>query len=78
MMSLDLTRAVWDELKTYIGASDISDAAGSFVDVLIDNDYLAEDVLDTFRNDADIKSALSEYLDDTSNEDEVDYEDDDF
>ena len=77
-MSLDITKAVWDELKTFVSAADSSEAAACLVDVLIDNDYLPEDVLEVFRGDAEVKSALAEYLDDTSKEDEVDYEDDDY
>lgn len=76
-MSVDLAHDLWQELKRYISVTDRADAADTVVNLLIDNDYDAEDIKSGFGGDADIKRALSEYLIDDSaeDEDEEDYED---
>jgi hypothetical protein len=70
---------LWQEIKRYISVPDREDAADTLVNVLIDNDYDAEQIRDTFKGDADIKRALQSYLDDheedLDEEDEDDYDD---
>lgn len=78
-MAVNLAYDLWQELKRYISTPDREDAADTLVNVLIDNDYDAEQIRDTFKGDADIKRALQSYLDDHEEdfdeEDEDDYDD---
>ena len=74
-MAVDLVYEVWQELRHHIQSADRSDAADSLVNLLIDNDYDAEDIRAAFKGDNDIKRALQSYLDDA--EEELDEEDED-
>lgn len=74
-MAVDLVHEVWQELKRHIGTADRSDAADSLVNLLIDNDYDAEQIRDAFKGDNDVKRALQSFLDDA--EEDVDEEDED-
>ena len=68
-MSLDLAQELWDELKRYIGEVDRRDAADSVVNLLIDNDYHADEIRSAFKGDNDVKSALTVYLDEMESDD---------
>jgi len=75
-MSQELASEIWSELKRYVTTPDIAEAAETLVAVLIDNDIDADDICDAFKNDADVKRALTSYLDDADEEaEEEDYED---
>jgi len=75
-MSQELASEIWSELKRYVTTPDIAEAAETLVAVLIDNDIDADDIRDAFKNDADVKRALTSYLDDAEEEaEEEDYED---
>jgi hypothetical protein len=78
-MAVDLAHDLWQELKRYIGSTDRSDAADTLVNLLIDNDYDAEDIRAAFKGDNDVKKALQSYIDDAEEdldeEDEDDYDD---
>jgi hypothetical protein len=64
---------MWSELKRYVNTVDRDEAAETVVAILIDNDCDVDDIKDTFKSDADIKRALTAYLDnDKSYEDEDD------
>jgi hypothetical protein len=64
---------MWSELKRYVVRVDLNEAAETVVAILIDNDCDVDDIKDTFKGDADIKRALTAYLDnDKSYEDEDD------
>jgi hypothetical protein len=73
-MSIELSREIWDELKRYINVVDREEAAEIMVSVLIDNDASAEEIKDTFKGDADIRRAISTYIEDQV---ETDVDDDD-
>ena len=76
-MSQELASEIWSELKRYITTPDVAEAAETLVAVLIDHDIDADDIRDAFKNDADVKRALTSYLDDADeeSEEEEDYED---
>jgi hypothetical protein len=79
-MAVDLAHDLWQELKRYISVPDRTDAADALVNLLVDNDYDAEEIKSAFKNDTDIKRALSEYLIDESDseEEEEEFEDDEY
>lgn len=80
-MSVDLAAAVWEELKRYIGPLDRTEAADALVNLLIDSNFDADDIRDSFKGDAEVKKALQGYLDDREEEEELDdeeYDDDDY
>ena len=82
-MSVDLASEVWAELKRYVNPQDRDEAAETLVAVLIDNDIDADEIKATFKNDSDVKKAVTSYLkdheeaDDDEDYDEDDYEEDD-
>ena len=78
---------MWSELKRYVNTVDRDEAAQTVVAILIDNDCDVDDIKDTFKGDADIKRALTAYLDDDKSyededeedvEEEIDYHEDDW
>lgn len=78
-MAVDLASDIWQELKRYIGSTDRAEAADTLINILIDNDYDAEQIRDAFKSDNDVKRALQSFIDDTEEdldeEDEDDYDD---
>ena len=77
-MAVDLAHDLWSELKRYISMVDRHDAADTVINLLIDNDYDAEQIRDAFKGDNDIKRALQSYLDDTAEEDLDEEEENDY
>ena len=73
-MSVELSKEIWNELKRFVNIVDRSDAAQSFVEVLIDNDIDADEIKNTFKSDSEIKKAITSYLKDHPEEDEDDEE----
>jgi hypothetical protein len=73
---------LWSELKRYVNTVDRDEAAETVVAILIDNDCDVDDIKDTFKGDADIKRALTAYLDndksytDDDEDDGIDEEED--
>ena len=65
-----VTSEIWDELKRYINPGDRGEAAEMLVSVLVNHDEDVDDIRQEFRNDPDIKAALSTYLDDYQEEEE--------
>jgi len=61
-MNLDFVAEVWDALRTHIDFNDRSDAADSLVNLLIDNNYEAEDIKDAFKGEKEVITALKEYM----------------
>lgn len=72
-MSLDFTAEVWDALRSHIDLNERSDAADTLINLLIDNNYEADDIKDAFRGDKEILTALKGYVEQHDVED--DYED---
>ncbi len=77
-MAVDLVHDLWQELKRYISTVDRHDAADTLVNLLIDNDYDAEQIRDGFKGDNEVKRALQSYLDDNEEEELDEEEDDDY
>ncbi len=77
-MSLDFIAEVWDALRSHIDLNDRKDAADSLVNLLIDNDYEADEIKQAFRGDKEVAQALKYYAEQhDTEEDEFDYDDDD-
>lgn len=77
-MAVDIVHEIWQELKRHISTADRSEAADSLVSLLIDNDFDAEDIKQSFKGDSDVKRALSDYLkedEDLEQDEEDDYDD---
>lgn len=78
-MAVDIVYEIWKELKRHITTADRAEAADSLVNVLIDNDYDADQIRDAFKGDNDVKRALQSFLDDAEEdldeEDEEEYDD---
>ena len=80
-MSLDFTVEVWDALSSHIDFNDRADAADTLVNLLIDNNYEADDIKDAFRGNKTVLKALKGYLEqhdvEEYDEEEDDVDDDD-
>jgi len=61
-MKLDFVAEVWDALRSHIDFNDRTDAADSLVNLLIDNNYEAEDIKDAFKGNKEMLTALKENL----------------
>jgi hypothetical protein len=77
-MKLDFVAEVWDALRSHIDFNDRTDAADSLVNLLIDNNYEAEDIKDAFKGDKEMLTALKENLAHQDTEESYeDYDEDD-
>ena len=77
-MSLDFVAEVWDALRSHIDFNDRTDAADSLVNLLIDNNYEAEDIKNALKGDKEMLTALKENLAHQDTEESYeDYEEDD-
>jgi hypothetical protein len=80
-MSVDVAYDIWTEFRRFLSTPDRAEAADALVNVLIDNDYDAEDIRSAFKGDTDVKRALQSYLDDAeedTEEDSEDYDEDEY
>jgi len=73
-MSLELVTEIWAAMKPLFATSDRPEAADTFVNVLIDNDFDPKDLKRAFKKDGNIINALGLH-DDVSDVDEDDEED---
>jgi len=65
-------------LRSHIDFNDRTDAADSLVNLLIDNNYEAEDIKDAFKGDKEMLTALKENLAHQDTEESYeDYDEDD-
>ena len=77
-MNLDFVAEVWDALRSHIDFNDRSDAADSLVNLLIDNNYEAEDIKDAFKGEKEVLTAVKEYMAQQDTEESYeDYDEDD-
>ena len=77
-MNLNFVSEVWDALRSHIDFNDRTDAADSLVNLLIDNNYEAEDIKDAFKGDKEMLTALKENLAHQDTEESYeDYDEDD-
>jgi hypothetical protein len=82
-MSAIVASEIWGELRRYVNTVDRDEAAETVVAVLIDNDYDADEIRESFKGDADIKRALAAYVNkdveeepDEETDNDVDLDDD--
>jgi hypothetical protein len=74
-MSLELVTEIWAAMKPLFVMSDRPEAAETFVNVLIDNDFDPKDLKKAFKKDGNIINALGLH-DDVSDIEEDDDEED--
>jgi hypothetical protein len=76
-MSIGLIGEVWKLLKSSIEAGDVDGAAETLVNYLVEEDFSAIEIKNTFRGDKDIKDALDFYLETPEDGLVHEYDDDD-
>ena len=76
-MQISLVSELWGELKRYISVVDRDEAAETVVNILIDNDVTVEEIRADFKNDTEIKRALTQFTEDIEEETEDEYDEDD-
>jgi hypothetical protein len=72
-MNLDFLAEVWDVLRSHIDSNERKYAADTLINLLIDNNYEADEIKEAFRGEKEILSALKEYV--SSHEIEEEYDD---
>ena len=78
-MNLDIVTEIWAAMKPLFATSDRPEAAETFVNVLIDNDFDPKDLKKAFKKDGNIVNALGLYeVDDLDLEVEEEYGYDDY
>ena len=81
-MSEAIASEIWGELKRFVNTVDRQEAAETVVQILMDIDSDVEDIRTAFKGDADIKRALTAYLDNdkdyTEDDEEEDPEEEDY
>ena len=75
-MSLDFVAEVWDALRTHIDFNDRGDAADTLINLLIDNNYEADDIKNAFRSDKEVLKALKGYAEQHDGEEYEEYDED--
>jgi hypothetical protein len=75
-MSLELVTEIWAAMKPLFATSDRPEAADTFVNVLIDNDFDPKDLKRAFKKDGNIINALGLHDDVSDVEEDEDEEDD--
>jgi len=60
--SLGMVAEVWDILRSHIDMNDRDDAADDLINLLIDNNYEADEIKDAFRGEKEILNALKNYI----------------
>ena len=79
-MSEAIASEIWGELKRFVNTVDRDEAAETVIQILMDNDSDVEDIRNAFKGDADIKRALTAYLDNdkdyTAEDEEDEFEED--
>ena len=75
-MSLAFTAEIWDALRTHIDFNDRNDAADTLINLLIDNNYEASDIKNSFKNDKEVLKALKGYTDQQDGEEYEEYDED--
>jgi hypothetical protein len=76
-MSVELVKEVWSELKRHVNSVDRAEAAETLVSVMVDNDIDIDDIREVFKNDSDVKRAVTSYIKDHDMDDEDEDEDED-
>jgi hypothetical protein len=72
-MTLNFVAEVWDALRNHIDFNERKDAADSLVNLLIENNYEADEIKEAFRGEKEILTALKDYV--NEHEAEEEYED---
>lgn len=75
-MNLNFVAEVWDSLRSHIDFNDRKDAADTLVNLLIENNYEADNIKDSFRGDKEILTALKDYVSEHESGYEEDFEED--
>ena len=75
-MSLEFVAEVWDALRGHIDLNERIEAADTLVNLLIDNNYEADDIKDAFRGEKEILSALKNYVSEHEVDDEYEEDED--
>lgn len=73
-MNLDFVAEVWDALRTHIDFNERKEAADTLVNLLIDNNFEAEEIKDSFRGEKEILTALKDYVKEHETEEEYEEE----
>lgn len=75
-MSLEFTVEIWEALRSHVDSHERKDAAETLVNLLIENNYEAADIKESFRGDKDVLTALKYFVDQQDgDEDYEDYDD---
>ena len=83
-MNLDFVAEVWNALRLHIDFNERNEAADTLVNLLIDNNYEADEIKEAFRGEKEVTNAVKNYIaqhdaeDEYYDDDEEDDDDDDW
>jgi hypothetical protein len=75
-MSITVIAELWRALKIEIDENNLSDAAESLINVLVENDYDSAEIKEAFRREPAVIEALREYSSQYDEEEYEEYEED--
>ena len=75
-MNLDFIAEVWDALYHHIDFNDRSEAADTLINLLIDNDFEADEIKESFRGHKEVLQALKYHVEQNDSTDDDDYDED--
>jgi hypothetical protein len=75
-MSITVIAELWRALKIEIDENNLSDAAESLINVLVENDYDTAEIKEAFRREPAVIEALREYSSQYDEEEYEEYEED--
>lgn len=61
-MNLSFTAEVWEALRSHIDFNERKDAADTLVNLLIENNYEADEIKEVFHGEKEILTALKDYI----------------
>lgn len=61
-MSVSFTAEVWEALRSHIDFNERKDAADTLVNLLIENNYEADEIKEAFHGEKEILTALKDYI----------------
>lgn len=76
-MNLSLVSEVWNLLAYYIDSNDRAAAATTLVDLLVDNNYTADEIRAEFAGEKEVLKALAAYDADDADYEEYDEDEED-
>jgi len=71
-MSLNLICEVWDAMRSHIDLNERNEAADTLVNLLVDNNFEADEIKEAFRGEKEVLNALKNYVNHQESDEDFD------